>query len=700
MGREAEAREMADSAVATALAMRVSESSSMSAAYIAQIVALSESGDTAAIAAARRALAAVDERFRTGALLIGPGVRLNLARAATVLGEPDEAWRLALEAERLSRELVQVNLSSLPDRQALLFTRDEARYMTTVTELARRSGEPARIATALDRLVRNRGMVRTEIARRRLPDGSQSDTALVALHERWIAAQRNWSRRLVRSGGVPRDSAQRAGLQRLHDEAESAETAYVTALAARGTSAPPTSVGWSEIRARLRPDEALVSCTVSSEELAWRVDRDTAHVVALVARGGSDRIQFVDFGKRARLAAAILPWRERLAMSPGVDAHRGDATEREVRRLGQTARAATWDRIAPAIGDAKDVYVVGEWPLIDMPWPALPDGKDRYLVESGVRIHLLGAERELVDSRDRPRTNSLLALGAPDFDRDAPSEGPATTQVAALVRSAADPCSDGHLPSFAPLPASGVEAESAARAWRALPQHDAVVLTGAAASEAAFRRSAQGHAVLHLATHGVVAGDRCAPGADGTRGVGGLEPVASAETPATGDSAPKASKASPRPSLISASVPPKSSPWISRRVWLALAGANRARDHEGDDDGLLTAEEVVTLDLAGTDWVVLSACHSGVADWSPDAALGMRRAFSLAGARTVIASQWAVEDASTVEWMKQLYSARAEGATSAAAAMESATRHVLAARRKDGRTTHPFYWAAFGASGE
>jgi len=132
-----------------------------------------------------------------------------------------------------------------------------------------------------------------------------------------------------------------------------------------------------------------------------------------------------------------------------------------------------------------------------------------------------------------------------------------------------------------------------------------------------------------------------------------------------------------------------------------MAGANHAREHTADEnEGLLTAEEVLTLDLSGTDWVVLSACHSGAGEsWTHEGTLGMRRAFDLAGVRTVIASQWAVEDAATREWMQALYAHRAQGATLAAAAMAEASRDVLAARRKAGRSTHPFYWAAFSATG-
>jgi CHAT domain-containing protein len=141
---------------------------------------------------------------------------------------------------------------------------------------------------------------------------------------------------------------------------------------------------------------------------------------------------------------------------------------------------------------------------------------------------------------------------------------------------------------------------------------------------------------------------------------------------------------------------------MGRRVLLALAGANQARQHDRDEnEGLLTAEEVTTLDLRAADWVVLSACQSGLGDrWANDGLLGMRRAFHLAGARTVIASQWSIDDESTREWMTALYEARTQGARTATAAMQQASRSVLKARRATGRGTHPFYWAAFTASGE
>jgi len=56
-----------------------------------------------------------------------------------------------------------------------------------------------------------------------------------------------------------------------------------------------------------------------------------------------------------------------------------------------------------------------------------------------------------------------------------------------------------------------------------------------------------------------------------------------------------------------------------------------------------------------------------------------------------------VGDESTREWMNALYAARGPD-RSAGAAVGEACRAVLEARRKAGRPTHPFFWAAFTGS--
>jgi CHAT domain-containing protein/tetratricopeptide (TPR) repeat protein len=129
---------------------------------------------------------------------------------------------------------------------------------------------------------------------------------------------------------------------------------------------------------------------------------------------------------------------------------------------------------------------------------------------------------------------------------------------------------------------------------------------------------------------------------------------------------------------------------------LALAGANRSAP--GRLVGHITAAEVASLDLRGTELVVLSACATGlgVATHGEEFA-GLRRAFAIAGAASQVISLWAVEDEATAMLMEEFYKALAAGAGRA----EALWRAQQAVRRQPD-FAHPSAWAAFvpwGAAG-
>jgi len=134
---------------------------------------------------------------------------------------------------------------------------------------------------------------------------------------------------------------------------------------------------------------------------------------------------------------------------------------------------------------------------------------------------------------------------------------------------------------------------------------------------------------------------------------------------------------------------------------LALAGANnRSSGEPGAEDGILTAEEVVSLNLEGVEWAVLSACDTGLGRIrAGEGIFGLRRAFQIAGVRTVIMSLWAVDDEATRLWMQSLYEGRLTRHLSTARAVRDASIAMLSYRRTKGLSTHPFFWAGFVAAG-
>ena len=99
------------------------------------------------------------------------------------------------------------------------------------------------------------------------------------------------------------------------------------------------------------------------------------------------------------------------------------------------------------------------------------------------------------------------------------------------------------------------------------------------------------------------------------------------------------------------------------------------------------------LDLSGVEWAVLSACDTGVGQITAgEGVFGLRRAFQIAGARSVITSLWSVEDVSTRAWMKALYEGRFDRNRPTADAVHEASLALLRDRRSKGLSTHPFYW--------
>ena len=96
-----------------------------------------------------------------------------------------------------------------------------------------------------------------------------------------------------------------------------------------------------------------------------------------------------------------------------------------------------------------------------------------------------------------------------------------------------------------------------------------------------------------------------------------------------------------------------------KRSGLIFAGGQRAwlgeSIPEGIEDGILLAEEISTMDLSGTDIVVLSACQTGLGEITSDGVFGLQRAFKKAGVKTIIMSLWSVEDAATSLFMRTFY---------------------------------------------
>lgn len=96
------------------------------------------------------------------------------------------------------------------------------------------------------------------------------------------------------------------------------------------------------------------------------------------------------------------------------------------------------------------------------------------------------------------------------------------------------------------------------------------------------------------------------------------------------------------------------------------------------------------------DLAVLSACETANGRISPgEGVIGMSWAFFVAGARSVVVSQWRVISASTSQLMKHFYQALARQKDLKGINKSEALREASLSLLADRRYRHPFYWAGF-----
>lgn len=627
-------------------------------------------------------------------------VQVVLARVLEGLGEDRPAVAAAAEAEATSLGQLRLLMRSLPERQSLNYARRRPRGLDVLLSLADTS-TPASI-TALDRVIRGRAVIMDEMASRQR---AGSLDAIAPLRAELASARQRLANLIVRGPGARPPSDYARLVERTRSEVETLETKMAERSLPFRVELARARVGVSEVRAALGSAAALVSIVRYTPTRAVRSGgpaQPQPAYLAFVLRADTRDPILVRLGSAGSIDDLIGRWRKAVVAEVADDQTNGSTGSS--RGLGVLLRRRIWDPLEGHIGDAKLVFVVPDGALNLVPLAALPSKSGRHLLEDAPLIHYLTAERDLV--RDDPAAwrpgVGILAIGGPTFGdgssfaalnrRGDPLARGSTTELGpAPLRGSTAQCQSFRSLRFDALPATRAEAQAVAGMWREFGRSDArgadaQTLLGAAATERSFKQLGPGHRVLHIATHGFFLDQECSFVAPGARSVGGIV-AARPASPAALNNVSRRVTSPENPLLLSG---------------LALAGANRRAAAAADeDDGILTAEEVASLNLEGVEWAVLSACDTGLGTLAAgEGVLGLRRAFHVAGARTVIMSLWSVDDRATREWMEALYRARLRQHLDTADAMREASLQVIRARRARGQSTHPFHWAAFVAAGD
>ena len=328
-------------------------------------------------------------------------------------------------------------------------------------------------------------------------------------------------------------------------------------------------------------------------------------------------------------------------------------TDKE-RRVGAKLREKILDPcLTPIREHPAVVHIVLDDALHLVPFEALPQAEGRLGDSLSLRFEV-SARRIMASVRDTVKTGTLLAFGGIDFgagkvaDPVLPSRGIGSVS--------------GDL-SFSVLPGTLLEAEAVGDIFSKHFGAKPVVISGRKASKQELYSLAPDARYLHVATHGWFAPETLESMLDLLPDPSGRSFVRTGET-------------------VRGFAP-------ETLCGLALAGANRGAL------GILTAEELSTLDLSNCELAVLSACETNVGIHRAGQGIqSLQGALHAAGARTAITSLWRVDDAATRHLMEIFYTKLWGDGLGKAEALWQAKM----AMRAEG---HPIYhWAGWVLTGD
>jgi CHAT domain-containing protein/tetratricopeptide (TPR) repeat protein len=617
---------------------------------------------------------------------------VGLARVSWARNDAPGTLRATLRAEDILRKQFNQVMRGLSESEALGYERirasglDVALSVLASTPAVNRG--PDTVRDVWSALARSRALVLDRIAARHQTVASGCAPELRPLAREAAAATQRLATLVVRGPDPDRPQDYRKSLAQAAAEKEKLERDLARKSGESQAVRPEQPLSLAGLRSAL-PDGTVLLAFVEYVRTpagpAVGVPSSSSRAVsgpafaAFVLTKDRQEPRVFDLGSAGTIDSLIARFTEQVSPRRPAVPLEGSSAEMDFRQTGAKIREATWDPLLKSLRGARQVFIVPDGSLNLLNFSVLPVGEKDYLIEHGPLLHYLSAERDLLRPSRPARSQGVLLMGGPAFDAppaavaravEDHTAGPETAvasmaEVPPVFRGVTAGCPDFQSLRFEPLPGSLMEVSeidalpSGRRPAAGAPDASTLRLTGLQASEAAFKRLAPKRRLLHLATHGFF-----------------LDPACGAAPRTLGDN----------PLLLSG---------------IALAGANlRAQAGAEDEDGILTAEEIASLDLSGVEWAVLSACETALGTiQAGEGILGLRRAFEVAGARTLITSLWNVDDRTTLEWMRDLYRRRAQG-LSTAEAVRQASLDILKARRAKGTSTHPLYWGGFVAAGD
>ncbi len=426
--------------------------------------------------------------------------------------------------------------------------------------------------------------------------------------------------------------AYRTQVDKLEKEAQSLQTQLSSRSQEFRTLSQPVTV--ETIQKLIPADTALVEIVryqpfnpKAKPQERWGKYRYAAYILS-----SQDEPKGIDLGEAGTIEAVLDNFRSVLQDSRTPIA--------QVKESGRELDKILMEPIRKLLGNTRKIFISPDGNLSLIPFEALVDEKQQYLIENYAFTYLTSG-RDLIRLQNQfPSQQPPVIIADPNFNRPVGSIAvkPDNTRSINLSEE-----------FFPPLEGTREEALAIAPLLKVKP------LLGKAATEGAVKQ-VQSPKILHVATHGFF-------------------------------------KSNPQTTLKKQTF--QDNPLLLSG--LVLAGIKQQQSD--GENGILSALETSTLNLLGTKLVVLSACDTGLGTVTDGEGIyNLRRALVIAGSESQVISLWKVKDDATKDLMKDYYQRlfKPNKNLGRSEALRQTQLEMLQAKESQ----HPYYWAAFIPSGD
>jgi tetratricopeptide (TPR) repeat protein len=542
----------------------------------------------------------------------------NLALLKFELGRIDEAKTLADQESEAQLNILSKMFSFTSEQQRLAYSAIFNPY-SLFTLL---KGSETQLTTAI---LRYKGVVLDSIIEDRLLAEAAKGNDDRSRLEQLKLDQRELGQLLLRPAPkISNETGQR--IEELEQEVEKVEGQLAQHIAGLGQARHALGVTLEEVQAVIPNDSALVEYLRYLQYLGKGRSESRYGAVVLRSRGSA---RWIPLGNAADIEALVRRYQTLVRGSPDED---------ELSANLKALHQAIWTPIQQILSDSTTRVIISpDGRLNFVSFATLLDSNNQFLAEK-FAVQYVAAGRDLLQETKLSANKEVVLFANPDFNlmrtgtlvQEDPSAIESDERLRGTEKRGMEEL------SFDPLDGTQKESDALSKMFKSW-RWETTDLTGAKATKAALLHL-QSPYILHLATHGF------------------FEPVGSSDREFE-----QLQTMNENQNVLKS----KFFENPMHRSGLALAGAQatinawrRGGVPPTENDGILTAEDVSTLNLKGTWLVTLSACNTGSGEAKAgEGVMGLRRGFIEAGAKNLLMTLWPNSDEATMQIMSNFYEA-------------------------------------------